>query len=452
MNQQQAKMPNGIPYIISNEFAERFSFYGMKAILVVFMTKYLMDSSGELATMTESQAKSWYHIFVMACYFTPIIGAIISDVFLGKYKTIIYLSIVYCLGHLALALDETALGLTVGLTLIALGAGGIKPCVSAHVGDQFDSSNDSLLDRIFKYFYISINVGSVLSMLITPWLLANYGPHIAFGVPGLLMLVATILFWMGRNSFISIKPVGPKAYWEALTSEQGKKAIFSLIPIYIMVAVFFSIFDQTGSALVLQADKMDKVISFFGLFDISVLPSQIQAANPFFVILFIPLFGFVLYPFVEKHFFKLTGMRKITIGMLITAIAFAICAYIETLITAGQTPSIFWQLLAYIILTSAEILVSVTALEMAYTQAPNSLKSFIMSFYLLSVALGNFVTALVNFGNEHTLTDGSTALYLEGADYYWFFTALAFVSTFILWYMSVRYKEQKFVQTEDMRE
>ena len=122
------------------------------------------------------------------------------------------------------------------------------------------------------------------------------------------------------------------------------------------------------------------------------------------------------------------------------------------LITAGQTPSIFWQLLAYIILTSAEILVSVTALEMAYTQAPNSLKSFIMSFYLLSVALGNFVTAMVNFGNEYTLTDGSTGLYLEGADYYWFFTALAFVSTFILWYMSARYKEQMFVQTEDMRE
>ena len=130
-------MPKGIPYIIGNELAERFSFYGMKCILMVFMTKHLMDSNGQANPMSDNEATYWYHMFTSAVYYTPIFGAILSDAFFGKYRTILALSIIYCLGHFALALDETRLGLMIGLTLISIGAGGIKPCVSAHVGDQF---------------------------------------------------------------------------------------------------------------------------------------------------------------------------------------------------------------------------------------------------------------------------------------------------------------------------
>ena len=150
------KYPKGIPYIIGNELAERFSYYGMRAILVVFMTQYLM-SHGKPDPMSENEATTWYHLFSMVNYFTPILGAVLSDVLWGKYKTIIILSIVYVLGHLALAIDESRIGLTIGLTLIAVGAGGIKPCVSAHVGDQFEEKNKSLLEKIFGYFYFSIN-------------------------------------------------------------------------------------------------------------------------------------------------------------------------------------------------------------------------------------------------------------------------------------------------------
>ena len=113
------KMPPGIPYIIGNEAAERYSFYGMKTILVIFMTKHLMGKEGP-EPMAEEEAKMWFHLFNSAVYFTPLLGAIVADVFFGKYKTIVSLSIVYCLGHMALALDETRLGLTVGLTLIAI--------------------------------------------------------------------------------------------------------------------------------------------------------------------------------------------------------------------------------------------------------------------------------------------------------------------------------------------
>ena len=185
------QLPQGIPYIIGNEAAERFSFYGMKAILVVFMTKYLLDSSGNKALMGDEQAKGYYHMFTSAVYFTPILGALIADALWGKYRTILVLSVVYCAGHLTLALDESRLGLALGLGLIALGSGGIKPCVSAHVGDQFGRSNQTLLEKIFGWFYFSINLGAFASTLLTPWLLQNYGSHVAFGVPGILMALAT---------------------------------------------------------------------------------------------------------------------------------------------------------------------------------------------------------------------------------------------------------------------
>jgi len=395
---EQQGMPAGIPYIIGNEAAERFSFYGMRTILVVFMTQYLMGADGQLAPMNEEDAKGWYHLFVSAVYFTPLIGAVLSDVWLGKYRTILLLSLVYCAGHLALALDDTRVGLALGLGLIALGAGGIKPCVSAHVGDQ----------------------GAFVSTLLTPWVLRHHGPHWAFGIPGVLMALATLLFWMGRNKFVHVPPAGPAFLREALAPESLR--IFGrLALIYLFVAVFWSLFDQTGSSWVLQAQQMDR-----HLFGIEVLPSQIQAANPLLVILLIPLFSYVIYPALGR-IMKLTPMRKVAMGFFLAAAAFAISSLAQVRIDAGGAPSILWQLAAYVVLTSAEVMVSITALEYSYTQAPRTMKSFIMALFMLSVSLGNLFTSAVNFFIQNP--DGSVKL--EGADYFWFFSA-AMLATAVL--------------------
>ncbi|NOY26270.1 MAG: POT family MFS transporter [Oligoflexia bacterium] len=383
------KMPRGIPYIVTNEAAERFSFYGMKGILVIFMTKYLLDSTGQADGMVTTQAMENYHLFTSAVYFFPALGALISDAFLGKYKTILSLSLVYVLGHLTLALDDTRLGLSLGLTLIAIGSGGIKPCVSAHVGDQFGKSNQHLLEKIFNWFYLAINLGAFVSTMLTPWLLDNYGPHYAFGVPGLLMLLATILFWMGRNVFIHIPPGGLGFVKETL-SGKGLKALSKLIVIYLFVAMFWALFDQTGSAWVLQAEKMNR--NFLGF---EWLSSQIQAINPILILTLIPVFTYVIYPTVNR-FWKLTPLRKIAVGFFITVPAFMIPAWIEISISQGGFPNIAWQLFAYAILTTAEILVSVTCLEFSYTQAPKKMKSIIMAAYLMSVSLGNIMVSQLN--------------------------------------------------------
>ena len=202
---QTKELPKGIPYIIANEAAERFSFYGMKAILVVYMTQYLHITQGEI-NLSEENAKVYFHLFSSAVYFFPVIGALISDIFFGKFKTIIFLSIVYCLGHFVLAVDPSKLGLVIGLSLIAIGSGGIKPCVSAHVGDQFGQTNSFLLSKVYGWFYISINLGAFISTLLIPYCLKHYSAHVAFGIPGLFMLLATLFFWMGRFKFIHIKP------------------------------------------------------------------------------------------------------------------------------------------------------------------------------------------------------------------------------------------------------
>ena len=288
--------PSGIPYIIGNEAAERFSFYGMKTILAVFMTKFLLDENGNSDFMNEGEATIWIHTFVTAVYFTPLLGSFLADAFWGKYKTIIYLSIVYCLGHLSLAIDETRSGLMIGLSLIALGAGGIKGCVSAHVGDQFGRENSGLLEKVYGWFYLSINLGAFVSTLLTPWLLENYGSGVAFGVPGLLMFIATIVFWAGRRDFAHIPARGSEFIRETF-SAIGLKSMGKLMIVYVMVAMFWSLFDQTASKWVFQAKKMDR--DFLG---IEWLPSQIQAVNPALILILIPLFSWFLYPAINRFF------------------------------------------------------------------------------------------------------------------------------------------------------
>ncbi len=390
------KMPKGIPYIIGNEAAERFSFYGMKGILVVFMTKYLhlLTDNPNIAAMNKAASIELYHNFTSWVYLTPILGALLADTLLGKYRTIISLSLVYCMGHLTLAFMGSG-GLTpeawmmTGLALISLGSGGIKPCVSAHVGDQFGESNATWLTKVFGWFYISINVGAFISTILTPWLLEWYGPHLAFGIPGILMAIATFVFWMGRNKFIHIQPKGVGFMRETFSGE-GLKTITKLAIIFSFVAVFWALFDQTGSSWVLQAEDLNRL--WLG---VHWLPSQIQAINPIMIVILVPIFGFGIYPMVDKIFF-LTPLRKVSIGLFVMVIGFAMVSVVQQWIDQGQQPSIGWQIFAYAILTSSEVMVSITCLEFAYTQAPRNMKSVIMALFLMSVSLGNFFTAGVN--------------------------------------------------------
>jgi POT family proton-dependent oligopeptide transporter len=444
-------MPPGIPFIVGNEAAERFSFYGMRAILAIFLTDYLLNGSGDLAPMDEDRASEWQHNFVAAVYFLPLIGAILSDWLLGKYRTILALSLVYCAGHAVMALVDYPLitgleprtTLFWALSLIAMGAGGIKPCVSAHVGDQFGPQNQHLITKVYGWFYFSINLGSTVSTLLTPKLLEWYGPGVAFGVPGVLMGLATLVFWLGRHRFVHIPP-GGAGFWRESFSRVGLGSLLHLVPLYLLLVPFWALFDQTQSTWVYQAKEMNRVVLGYEL-----LPSQLQAANPILVMLFIPLFSYVVYPWLSR-FWEMTPLRRIGLGLAITGPAFAIIAWSQVRIDEGETPTVLWQILAYVVMTAAEVMVSITALEFSYTQAPKKMKSLVTSVFLLSITLGNLLTSQIKgyiadqkeLGNE----------VLQGASFFWLFTGLMVVTSLVYLVWSQFYQGQTYIQGDNLSE
>ncbi|KAM9039581.1 solute carrier family 15 member 2 [Sarcophilus harrisii] len=356
--------PLSIVFIVVNEFCERFSYYGMKAVLTLYFLYFLHWS--------EDTSTSVYHAFSSLCYFTPLIGAIMADSWLGRFRTIIYLSLVYVLGHLVKSLGavpvlgghemHTVLSM-MGLFFIALGTGGIKPCVAAFGGDQFEEELVKERSRFFSVFYLAINAGGLISTFVTPMLRGGvrcFGGDcyaLAFGIPGLLMVIALVVFALGSKMYRKSPPEGnivvkvSKCIWFAIlnrlknrSSEIPKrehwldwaeekypkqlilevKALTRVLFLYIPLPMFWALMDQQGSRWTLQATKMNGNVGFF-VFQ----PDQIQVLNPLLVLFFIPLFDLGIYPLVKMCGINLTSIRKMAIGMILASLAFAAAATVE---------------------------------------------------------------------------------------------------------------------------
>uniref|UniRef100_A0A8C2E669 Solute carrier family 15 member 1b n=1 Tax=Cyprinus carpio TaxID=7962 RepID=A0A8C2E669_CYPCA len=354
--------PVSIFFIVVNEFCERFSYYGMKAVLVLYF-KYFIGWDNDLSTTI-------YHTFVALCYLTPILGAIIADSWLGK--TIVYLSIVYTIGQVIMAISaihditdtnrdgtpdnmtfHTAMSM-LGLMLIALGTGGIKPCVAAFGGDQFEEHQEKQRSTFFSIFYLSINAGSLLSTLITPILRAQecgiYSKQscfpLAFGVPAALMVVALIVFIAGHSMYIMESPKGnillrvmkcigfaiknrfnhrskqhPKReHWMDWAEEKYDKLLIAQVKmvlkvlfLYIPLPMFWALFDQQGSRWTLQATTMD------GNFIV----------NPILIVIMVPIMDSAVYPLIKKCHINFTPLRRMTVGMLLASLAFVAAALLQ---------------------------------------------------------------------------------------------------------------------------
>uniref|UniRef100_A0AAX7TV71 Solute carrier family 15 member 1 n=1 Tax=Astatotilapia calliptera TaxID=8154 RepID=A0AAX7TV71_ASTCA len=363
--------PLSIFFIVVNEFCERFSYYGMRAVLVLYF-KYFLKWDEDFATTI-------YHTFVALCYLTPILGAIVADSWLGKFKTIVYLSIVYTVGQVVMAIsaiqditdtnkDGTPDNMTLhvalsmlGLFLIALGTGGIKPCVAAFGGDQFEDHQEKQRSTFFSIFYLSINAGSLISTLITPILRAQTcGIHIqqecyplAFGVPAALMVVALIVFIVGSPMYIRNPPQGniivkvckcigfavknrfrhrssqyPKRdHWMDWAEEKYDKLLIAQVKmalkvlfLYIPLPMFWALFDQQGSRWTFQATTMN------GNFATSL--SSHQTVNPILILILVPVMDTLIYPLIAKCF-NFTPLRRITVGMFLAALAFVAAALLQ---------------------------------------------------------------------------------------------------------------------------
>ncbi len=224
-----------------------------------------------------------------------------------------------------------------------------------------------------------------------------------------------------------------------LTDPGFVRALGGLLTLYVLIAAFWSVFDQTASRWVEQAGRMERHIGGW-----EVLPAQMQSLNSILVLVLIPLFTLVIYPRVGRVV-RLTAMRRIGTGFVVTLGAVAMSWWIEKELAAGANLHIAWQGLAYLLLTTAEILISITALEFSYTQAPQRLKSFIMSLYLLSVALGNYFTAWINGWIDRQ----GAAASLEGPAYYLFYLKIIAGTTLVYFIVSRFYKETRRLQDEE---
>jgi len=413
------RWPIQVRYIIGNEACERFSYYGMRSILAGYLTGAVLN--GGLGQSPDA-ATEIIHLFVFVNYFMPLFGAWLSDRFFGRYHTILWVSLFYCAGHGVLACSDFAGGvhgrvicLMIGLALIAFGSGGIKPCVSAFMGDQFKPDQSHLLQKAYGAFYWAINFGSFFSFLIIPWIKGRYGYSWAFGVPGVLMAIATFVFWRGTKHYVRVPPsrVTKSAgffkvffhalfarrargggFWEAAHDRfsareiEAARSVPPILFVFALVPVFWSLFDQTNSTWVLQGQKMISA-QCLGL---EIGAEQMQSMNPLFVMLLVPLFTLGIYPRLGRF---ASPLKRMAFGMFLAAASYLVVAALQTRVESGVPISVLWQTLPYILLTGAEVLISITGLEFAFREAAPELKSTIMSFWLLTVAVGNLIVALI---------------------------------------------------------
>jgi proton-dependent oligopeptide transporter, POT family len=409
------RLPRAVKYIIGNEACERFSFYGMSTILVPYMQNFL--------GWDHNTAESIYHWFVGAAYATTVLGGWISDRFLGRYRTILWLSYGYVLGHAVLAAGDLGFrvpALFIGMVLIVIGQAGIKPNLSAFVGDQFRQDQRHLLDHVYSWFYFAINVGSATSQIATPWLLAgcafgaaklcaNSAIPWGFGVPGILMALALVIYIAGRRTYVKVPPTGrdPNGFLRVLFTRlfkgveaarkhhgdravEGMRSVFRIALVFLPIVSFWALYFQYGSSWFNQAEKMDRDI-----FGWHMESAQMESLNAILILIMVPTFAYAVYPALERAGIRMTLLRRMVIGMFFAIPAFLSAAMIQRWIEGGAHPHIAWQVIQYVLIAIAETMVSVTALEFAYTQAPRSLKGVIMSLWFLTLGAGNFLTSIV---------------------------------------------------------
>ena len=461
------RWPPQIKFIVGNEACERFSYYGMRSILAGYITGAVLK--GGLGQDADTSTEI-IHLFVFANYFMPLFGAWLSDKFIGRYRTILWVSLFYCAGHGVLACSDFVGGgvhgkltcLFIGLALIAFGSGGIKPCVSAFMGDQFKLEQSHLLQKAYGAFYWAINFGSFFSFLVIPWIKDHHGYSLAFGVPGILMAIATFIFWLGTKHYVRVPPsretkhagffkvffhafqirlkivaadvrrlILPKStsesephhlgsygksFWDAARNRfseseiDAAKSVPPILFVFALIPIFFSLFDQTNSTWVLQGEKMVPT-KILGL-DIGA--EQMQSMNPLIVMLLVPLFTLGIYPRLGRF---ASPLRRMAYGMFLAAGSYLIVAALQKQIEAGAQLSVLWQTAPYLVLTAAEVLISTTGLEFAFREAAPELKSIIMSFWLLTVAFGDLLVAAITkiFANSTGESSVSTNRFLHYA-------------------------------------
>ena len=419
-------LPPAAKAAILAEALERLAFHALSAVLVLYL--------GEQLLYPDREARGLYHLFVAAAYLAPVGGRAVAER-LGRARTVAWASALQLAGLGVLCAVASRAGAAIGLVLVAAGAGGAMPARAALLGERLREEGAGSASRARAALYRAVHGASLVAKLGAPALLVALGPRAAFAAAAAAAAGALAAARAGRPpSSARTPPPGPHRFlrvvgravarlgtgqpgqhWLELARDahppeavEGARAVLRLVPVFAALALFWALFDQRGSAWVLQARQLDRSLGPWTL-----SPAQLQALNPLLVVLLVPLLSRVAFPALERRGVAFPPLRRVSAGLFATAAAFAAAAILQAVVDGGRAPHAAWQLPQYLLLSAGEVLVSVTGVELAYGQAPAAMRGTIMSMGFVTVVAGNLLTGVVG-----------TLLRLEGARWYAFFALL----------------------------
>ena len=408
--------PPGLYVLFFTEMWERFSYYGMRSLLVLYMVQGLHYDI--------VKASAWYGLYTGMVYFTPALGGLITDRYLGQDRAIVLGGALMALGHFAMVVDTVPF-FVLALTLIVLGCGLFKPSVSVQVGTLYEL-DDPKRDGAFSFFYMGINLGGFLAPLICGTLGQKFGWHYGFGCAGIGMVVALVIYGFGRKHLVPVcaargTQLEPGAPQRSTITPSQWSHIWALLILSIFGNIaFWATFEQAGTSLTLFAEQ--SVDLWMGGLGVTMPSSWFQMANPLFIMVLAPLFS-ALWLRLNALGKEPSTPMKFVLGLMLVGGGFAVMAHAGALADGGHKVGPGWLILTYFLNTCGELCVSPVGLATVTRLAPQAWVSLLMGMWLASQALANLLGGALA---------GEYALMAHGA----FFRApmlLAGLSALMLW-------------------
>jgi len=346
--------PIGFWFIFWGELAERAAYYGMRAILALFLTDVMGFNDGKSGMIAS--------FFSAACYMLCLVGGYVSDRYFGKFWTIILFAFPYLLGYplLGFATADASFILYIALGLLAVGSGVIKPNLSPLMGSMY--KDEKLRGQAFAWYYAAINIGAGVTSIAVPWIRTEFGFNIAFYITAAFMATAILIFFLGKRFY----PLEETKFGGSDDTRTNKErhadlaVLARLIGIFTMFVFFWAIYDQTMTTWIFFArDHVD-----LKGFD----PDQFQALNPWLIVVLTPAF---IWLWNRLNITKAT--TKMMVGYVLTAVCMGTIA-LAGFFASGERVNMTWIISAYVVVTLAELCISVVGLEFAFSEAPKHMK------------------------------------------------------------------------------
>jgi POT family proton-dependent oligopeptide transporter len=402
---KNVKQPKALYFLFTIEMWERFNYYGMRALLFLFMTQFLMLST--------KQSGSIYGWFTGLVYLTPLIGGYIADRYWGRIKAIYVGMIGMALGQFLLsstAWTSSIMVFYIALMLIVIGNGFFKPNISATVGSLYDSVNDPRRDGGFTIFYMGVNLGAMVAPIICGYLMTEYGYGWGFMAAGIGMSIGVVTMLLGRKKFLGdngLQPVNSKAVRQEtrqnktpLTKEE-KQRITAIFVMVFFVIFFWSAFEQAGSSLNLFAlNSTDRTINIFG-WAWEVPAPWFQSINPVFIILLAPFFS-KLWVSMAHRDLEPSTVHKFVWGLGLLALGFVLMVFASMAYKTSGPVSMIWLVAVYFFHTAGELCLSPVGLSMVTKLSPAKFVSLMIGVYYLANAAANYLSGIFA-GNYDTM-------------------------------------------------